>query len=648
MENAILELTEVLEEEKKESEPLSEDENLELLSKKLKRNMLQTISAAKTGHIGACCSSNELMAALYFSPELLKFDIDNPNHPERDYVLVRGHLGPLRYNLFSLLDWLKPEEMNRYRKLGSRLCGHEDMTKTPGVDITPSGSLGMLLSYAVGARYSLRKRGLENRLFCFLGDGEEQEGNISEAARHASNIRINNLITIIDKNEKQLSTSTKCTDGQSDLAQIWKGYGWEVLELQEGHNLKKIRETYNQAIEEARLGPVCIIANTQKSQGIPGAEEHYSGFHVYHNNEEDHGKNEVDLETPIRLLSKEIEGKNIQVPRKKLPYLFSNLSKFLPLSNMSPDPSEKEESSFDFLAEFLSKLSKYGKERNIYILTADYPPRALMYSTGQFSIPNLHYENVGIREQHLMAMIQGIKTVEKDSEVIALCGDAFMYRWADQLNALAQANTKVILYAMQAGVSGAKNGSTHQSSGQPGLALTMPGVNFFEPASKLDWFYAMNKAIHTQGPSYIRTHSGKVPYDFGDFNNLPYYAIKPKNLNPDGTIITSGIITREAVNAAQVLKEQDIHINVINVIEPKNLTDISSLIQPNSPLYILYNGNPEVLSYPIYKDLVRSKKQPSKIYERGFSLGETGSTSDLLTHLSLDSRGICSLIRQDS
>ncbi|MBI4994774.1 transketolase, partial [Candidatus Peregrinibacteria bacterium] len=154
------------------------------LRRLLFRNMLHTIHVAQTGHLGACCSSLDLMLVLYFGG-ILRYDSKNPRHPLRDYVLNRGHLGPLKYNIFHLLGWLNRKEISQYRQFESRLPGHEDMDITPGVDITPSGSLGMGLSYAVGAMIGFRDLKMPNRIFCFLGDAEEHEGNVYEAARHA-------------------------------------------------------------------------------------------------------------------------------------------------------------------------------------------------------------------------------------------------------------------------------------------------------------------------------------------------------------------------------------------------------------------------------------------------------------------------------
>ena len=174
---------------------MSEKEKLEKLKKiayYVRATALETILNANNGHVGGNLSSVELLVGLYFGGNF-NFDINNPKNLNRDRVLIRGHEGPLRYTIFSLLGYIKPEELNGYRQLGSRLQGHEDMFSVPGVDITPSGSLGMLLSYGVGSAVANKDRNVNARTIVFLGDGEEQEGNVSEAARHASNLELTNL-----------------------------------------------------------------------------------------------------------------------------------------------------------------------------------------------------------------------------------------------------------------------------------------------------------------------------------------------------------------------------------------------------------------------------------------------------------------------
>lgn len=119
---------------------------LESIAKYVRTTTLDTIVKAENGHIGGNMSSVELLTALYFGGQF-NFNPNNPKNENRDRVLIRGHEGPLRYTIFSLLGYIDPKELATYRKLGSRLQGHEDMHITPGVDITPSGSLGMLLSF---------------------------------------------------------------------------------------------------------------------------------------------------------------------------------------------------------------------------------------------------------------------------------------------------------------------------------------------------------------------------------------------------------------------------------------------------------------------------------------------------------------------
>ncbi len=364
---------------------------------------------------------------------------------------------------------------------------------------------------------------------CFLGDGEEQEGNVSEAARHATNIDVKNLIVVIDKNGKQLSTATDTTDNGSDLVKIWEGYGWEVVRIN-GHDTYEIYLAYDFAISMSNHKPVCIIADTIKGNGLCGAEKHYSGYHVYHNNITHNTSNTIDIDSALKKLHQEITDSKISINdllilkiklfEKKLfitGVSDTSISKPKPIPHKIKNKNNK--SSYDYLEAFLDKYSKQNDHITTYVLTADYPPRNIVYQNGNFALAhsNLTYINVGIREQHLCAMIHGIKTVEPECKNIVLCGDAFMYRCADQLNVLTQSNDHVIFYAVQAGLSGAQNGSTHQSSGITGCLLTMGGVNVYEPATKTDWYWSMNTALMKKNQAVL--YSNTQWSGFGFVNN---------------------------------------------------------------------------------------------------------------------------------
>ncbi|CAH6419722.1 1-deoxy-D-xylulose-5-phosphate synthase [uncultured virus] len=673
-------------------------EQLSNIVKVLKHNMFKTIDVAKTGHIGACCSSTELMSVLYFT-DILRYDTENPSHPDRDYVLVRGHLGPLRYNIFSLLGWLKPEEMNDYRKYGSRLCGHEDMYVTPGVDLTPSGSLGMLLSYAVGANLGFKQQKQNNRIFCFLGDGEEQEGNVSEAARHASNLGCTNVITIIDANTKQLSTSTIFTDGGANLETIWKGYGWNVLVIHDGHNLQEIYDTLKLAVQKSSYGPVCVIAHTIKGNGMKGAIDHYCGYHVYHNNESN-----MPTTMSAQILSglipesqndsQDISSFEITIPRHSLDIQnFSPVTVLPPLQPISMDLNLSHD-GYDNLNKYLAALSKIPNR--VYILTADYPPRMLMNNKGQLNIPNLIYINAGVREQHVFAMAHGLRIIDKSAVIIILCGDAFMYRCADQINVLAQTciqaqsdlnldylefQNNIIIYSVQGGLSGAQNGATHQSSGQSGTFTTMPGIMIYEPSSGADWLYSMNQSLLNPGVKYIRTHKG---YPLKSIQQGPYYAVKELDISLKGNgkstisdlfptetlnifnnfaellkdtvfeiaglnnlnyvIVASGMVVANAYKAHKIVQEKGYVGKVINIVSLKEVNGINALIPSHVPIFFLYNGQVQILSSLVCRQMCLERIIPGPIYEKGFDLGITGSVPDVMKHFEFDTESIVSWI----
>ncbi len=274
--------------------------DLEAISCEVRKGAFETILKAGSGHLGSSSSSAELMVALYFGG-ILKYDKDNPRHPDRDRVIVRGHVGPLRYKIFSLLGWINEDELREYRNLGSRLQGHESMKEVSGVDITPSGSLGMVLSYGVGSAFAAKMQNKEYKTFVFLGDGEEQEGNVSEAARHAAHLKLDNLICILDKNGAQLGRRTSTVDGATDISKVWEGYGWEVIQIEDGNNIREVMNKLTHIVSQNCGRPVFVITHTIKGKGILGAENNCCGYHTISS------CNKNDLLTAISRLNAELE-----------------------------------------------------------------------------------------------------------------------------------------------------------------------------------------------------------------------------------------------------------------------------------------------------------------------------------------------------
>ncbi|MDP2749391.1 MAG: transketolase C-terminal domain-containing protein, partial [Nanoarchaeota archaeon] len=593
---------------------------LEAIASEVRRGVFDIIKNAKSGHLGGCSSSVELMTALYFGG-VLNYNAGNPRDASRDRVLVRGHLGPLRYKIFSLIGWIPEEELLTYRQLDSRLQGHEDMKLVPGVDITPSGLLGMLLSYGVGSGLVSKKTGINYKTFVFLGDGEEQEGNVSEAARHASNISLDNLICILDKNGKQLSRSTQRSDSNTDIKKMWEGYGWDVLEIKNGHDFDEIMHTYGKLAEIKR--PTFIVANTIKGKGLSGCIDSICGYHTISRCTPE------CLDEGIKAEEENLKKLNVKIQEAVTELIPRNESIEVlnfPSSVAFNIDLIRSKNLVDSFFEYSNQIVKEAKRNNIrlYAMTADLIKDDQVSELG-FDDPVI-YVDVGIREQHMIAMAHGISVSDPQSKIFINPNDAFLYRALDQLNAAAQGKSDMVLVGDDGGLSGGKNGSTHQSTGQPGALISMPGVTLLEPADSVDLGLCLEKAFsEIKGPVYIRIHSADFNFIDLEKRNVEYYITHDSEF-PDITIVSSGLPTVPATNSAMLLKREGIEARVINVINMNSLDyEFSKMVVHRKPLFTFYNGNPEILSSTVSNALLKNVGNvPSQIISHGFLIGASG------------------------
>lgn len=625
-------------------------EKLELICCEVRRRLFATILNTGSGHLGGSSSSVELMVALYFGG-ILRFDRGNPRHPLRDRVLVRGHLGPLRYSIFSLLGWVSEKELKTYRSFGSRLQGHESMELVPGVDITPSGSLGMILSYGVGAAYSFTKLNNPARAYVFLGDGEEQEGNISEAARFASHLKLGNLICIIDKNKKQLSQTTAAMDGGSDLRKIWEGYGWCVKEIIDGHSIREILSVLHNIIDTGK--PTVIIANTTKGYRLRDAKSHHSGYHTLST-----CPKEYVAEAIVQL------GKEIGLEEEKLGSVSTVVESVLarlpclngeaaPVSDcglqIEIPPSSFEHFDDVFLAYCRELVAIFAQRQDfrLYVMTADWIPDAV-FMDSHFDRPWVNFVNVGIREQHLFAMAHGIAVSDPRSRILIIGSDAFIYRAADQLHAITQAASKMIIVGTDSGICEGRNGSTHQSRGQPGMLVSMPGLSFLEPADMVDLHNCFNWALTEYGgPVYIRLHSTiVVRLPASERKIVAYLAFQPKS-HLRLILIGSGFLLGEMVRLAYKMDDLGIGLRVVNIVDLTRVgSSLAEFLESGVPILTVYNGNPAVLQALVAKVVAEQTGiHPSLILGHGFTVGTTGKFDDLARYYQFDAEGIEKVIR---
>ncbi len=238
----------------------------------MRKDIIEMISEAKSGHPGGSLSAVDIVASLY-SSGIMNIDKDSLDDPLRDrFILSKGHAAPVLYAVLTQIGVLERDELKTLRKLHSRLQGHPDCRKLPGVEIS-TGSLGQGLSIAAGIALALKIDYSDDvpSVFVLLGDGEIQEGQIWEAAEFSSHYNLNNLIAIVDYNNIQIDG--KCSDVMdvSPVAQKWEAFGWKAFEV-DGHNISELVDAFDQA-KKYLNGPVAIVAKTIKGKGVSFMED---------------------------------------------------------------------------------------------------------------------------------------------------------------------------------------------------------------------------------------------------------------------------------------------------------------------------------------------------------------------------------------
>ena len=251
-------------------------EKIQGFAKQLRHDIVDMIGdKGYVGHLGGSCSMADIIAALYCYK--MKYDPANYKMPERDrLVFSKGHAIIVQYAALCELGVLEKEEIHTLKCLGTRLQGHPESQKTPGIEAN-TGSLGQGLSIGLGMALGFKLDGGKQKAYVVMGDGEMQEGQIWEAAMAAAKFKANNLVGIVDVNGVQATGVIKDRCDLGDLKAKWEAFGWNVIEL-DGHNVEEICKALDAADEEKER-PTLLYAHTIKGKGVDFAE----GKAAFHN-----------------------------------------------------------------------------------------------------------------------------------------------------------------------------------------------------------------------------------------------------------------------------------------------------------------------------------------------------------------------------
>ena len=270
---------------------INDVEELKKIAKNIRKGIIESVYNGKSGHPGGSLSIADIMTVLYFNE--MNINPLKPNDENRDrLVLSKGHCAPALYSTLAHRGFFNLTELNTLRKIDSKLQGHPDMTKIPGVDMT-TGSLGQGLSAANGIAIAGKMDNKDYRVYCILGDGEIEEGQVWEAAMASGKYKLDNLCVIVDNNNLQIDGTIEEVMSSYPIDEKFKSFGFQIINI-DGNDIDEIIKAFEVA-RTIKEKPVCIIAKTIKGKGVSFME----------NKVEWHGKapNEEEYKIAIQELS---------------------------------------------------------------------------------------------------------------------------------------------------------------------------------------------------------------------------------------------------------------------------------------------------------------------------------------------------------
>ncbi len=432
---------------------------------------LVALCAAGSGHAGGTLSIVDVAAALYL--RVADHDPANPNWAERDRILwSAGHKAPALYVSLGMAGFCPIEDVVTLRKLGSPFQGHPHWLRLPGVEIS-TGSLGQGLSIGVGMALAARLDRRRNKIFCLMGDGEQQEGQVWEAAMEAGHFKLDNIIAVIDCNRLQIDGWVKDVMAVEPLAAKYAAFGWDVLRI-DGHNMSQIVDALEQA-RAVRGRPVVILADTVKGKGVSFMEGQ-PGWHGKAPNREEltAALAELGLTERIRVdeLLEKAAGFQCEATRTleaKMPHFsrdyWWNKGERM---RVKMEPTRKG---------FGKALAEYGDDERVVCLGLDI--------SGSITLADFYagkperarrWVSMGIAEQSATAAAAGLAR-EGKLPVLGSYATFSAARNLDQLRvSVCYSNLNVLVAGAHAGVSVGPDGATHQALEDLFAMLGLPNM----------------------------------------------------------------------------------------------------------------------------------------------------------------------------
>ena len=535
---------------------------------------LTALCAAGAGHAGGTLSIMDIAAALYL--HAAEHDPRNPAWAGRDRILwSAGHKAPALYVSLGMAGFCPLDEVVTLRKLGSPFQGHPHWLKLPGVELS-TGSLGQGLSVGVGMALAARIDGKRHTVFCLMGDGEQQEGQVWEAAMEAGHFHLDNLVAIIDCNRLQIDGWVKDVMEVEPLKAKYEAFGWQVLSI-DGHNMEQIVAALAEA-KAAKGRPVVILAQTVKGKGV-SFMENQAGWHGK-------GPNREELETALKELgvrdripvealldkAKAFQTEATRALEAAMPR-FSRGYWWNAGENMQVkmEPTRKG---------FGKTLAERGGDERVVCIGLDISGSITIgeFLTGKPERAS-RWISMGIAEQSATAAAAGLAR-EGKLPVLGSYATFSAARNLDQLRvSVCYSNMNVLVAGAHAGVSVGPDGATHQALEDMFAMAGLPNMVVVAPCDSIETRKATEYLLlHHVGPKYIRfareatpiVTTEATPFVFGKANVIRLRGEKPNFVDAfettlaseyaseheDLTIVACGPMVPEAMRAARILKAE--------------------------------------------------------------------------------------------
>lgn len=535
---------------------------------------LVALCAAGSGHAGGTLSIMDITAALYL--HVAHHDPNNPSWPDRDRIVwSAGHKAPSLYLGLAFAGFCPLEEVVTLRKFGSPFQGHPHCLKLPGVEVS-TGSLGQGLSISVGMALAARLDGKDHKVFCLMGDGEQQEGQIWEAAMEAGHYHLDNLVAIIDWNRLQIDGWVNDVMQVDPLADKYESFGWKTIRV-DGHDMRALVGAFEQA-RATKGQPVVILADTVKGKGV-SFMENQAGWHgkVPNRDELARALNELGLaeRVPVEQLLERAKTYQADIDRKleaRMPHYSRNFWWNAGESmKVAMEPTRKG---------LGQSLAENGGDERVVCLGLDI--------SGSITISDFHagkperarrWFSMGIAEQSATSAAAGLAR-EGKLPVVGSYATFSAARNLDQIRvSVCYSNLNVLVVGAHAGVSVGPDGATHQALEDLFAMMGLPNMSVVVPCDIVEARKATtHMLLQHQGPKYLRfareatpvVTTQETPFVFGKANRIrlrhasanfidAFETRLDEECNDEGedlTIIACGPEVPEAMRAAWILREE--------------------------------------------------------------------------------------------